>query len=49
MDGVDDTVSAKSAAWMRRGPPARTTKAKARIGRYQQIVDAPRERERTRR
>ncbi|MBI3819327.1 MAG: ATP-binding cassette domain-containing protein [Planctomycetes bacterium] len=24
--------------WMRRGPPARTTKAKARIRRYQQIV-----------
>jgi ATP-binding cassette subfamily F protein uup len=26
--------------WMRRGPPARTTKSKARIGRYQDLVDA---------
>jgi ATP-binding cassette subfamily F protein uup len=26
--------------WMKRGPPARTTKAKARIGRWQSIVDA---------
>ncbi|MFO0983758.1 MAG: ATP-binding cassette domain-containing protein [Planctomycetota bacterium] len=26
--------------WMRRGPPARTTKAKARIGRYRSLVAA---------
>ena len=26
--------------WMKRGPPARTTKAKARIGRWQSLVDA---------
>ncbi|MEM7200951.1 MAG: ATP-binding cassette domain-containing protein [Planctomycetota bacterium] len=26
--------------WMRRGPPARTTKSKARIDRYHQLVDA---------
>ena len=26
--------------WMKRGPPARTTKAKARIGRFQAIVNA---------
>jgi ATP-binding cassette subfamily F protein uup len=25
--------------WVKRGPPARTTKAKARIGRWQQLVD----------
>jgi len=26
--------------WVKRGPPARTTKAKARIGRWQSLVDA---------
>jgi len=26
--------------WIKRGPPARTTKAKARIGRHQDLVDA---------
>ncbi len=32
----------RETAWMRRGPPARTTKAKARIRRYQDLVgDAP--------
>lgn len=31
--------------WMRRGPPARTTKSKARIGRYQDLVDAAPDRE----
>ncbi|MCA8941524.1 MAG: ATP-binding cassette domain-containing protein, partial [Planctomycetes bacterium] len=29
----------REAEWMRRGPPARTTKAKARIERYQALVD----------
>ncbi len=33
----------RETAWMRRGPPARTTKAKARIARYGQIVAAERE------
>jgi ATP-binding cassette subfamily F protein uup len=37
----------RETAWMRRGPPARTTKAKARIDRYHQLeADAP-EAERT--
>ena len=32
----------RETAWMRRGAPARTTKAKARIGRYETLVsDAP--------
>ncbi|MEE2888638.1 MAG: ABC-F family ATP-binding cassette domain-containing protein [Planctomycetota bacterium] len=31
--------------WMRRGPPARSTKAKARIGRYHDLVDAAPERD----
>src|SRR5690606_24974108 len=26
--------------WVKRGPPARTTKAKARIGRWQSLVDS---------
>ncbi len=30
----------RETAWMRRGPPARTTKAKARIDRYEAIVDS---------
>lgn len=30
----------RETAWMRRGAPARTTKAKARIGRWKAIVDA---------
>ncbi len=30
----------RETAWMRRGPPARTTKAKARIRRYGELVDA---------
>jgi ATP-binding cassette subfamily F protein uup len=30
----------RETAWMRRGAPARTTKAKARIRRYEQTVDA---------
>jgi len=30
----------RETAWMRRGPPARTTKSKARIGRYRGLVDA---------
>lgn len=30
----------RETAWMRRGPPARTTKAKARIDRYEALVDA---------
>ena len=30
----------RETAWMRRGPPARTTKAKARIRRYGQLVDS---------
>ena len=29
----------RESEWMRRGPPARTTKAKARIGRYRELVD----------
>ena len=33
----------RETAWMRRGPPARTTKAKARIDRYEELVEsAPR-------
>jgi ATP-binding cassette subfamily F protein uup len=31
--------------WMRRGPPARSTKAKARIGRYHNLVEAAPEQE----
>ena len=32
----------REAAWIRRGPPARTTKSKSRIQRYEQLVaDAP--------
>ena len=35
-------VLRRESEWMKRGPPARTTKAKARIGRYQDLVaDAP--------
>jgi ATP-binding cassette subfamily F protein uup len=30
----------RETAWMRRGPPARTTKAKARIHRYEALVEA---------
>ncbi|MCC6408548.1 MAG: ATP-binding cassette domain-containing protein, partial [Planctomycetes bacterium] len=30
----------RETAWMRRGPPARTTKAKARIHRYEDLVEA---------
>ena len=30
----------REAAWIRRGPPARTTKSKARIQRYESLVDA---------
>ena len=30
----------RETAWMRRGPPARSTKAKARIERYGELVDA---------
>ena len=30
----------RETAWMRRGPPARTTKAKARIHRYEELVEA---------
>jgi ATP-binding cassette subfamily F protein uup len=30
----------RETAWMRRGPPARTTKAKARIHRYHDLVEA---------
>ena len=30
----------RETAWMRRGPPARTTKAKARIRRFHDLVDA---------
>ncbi|NOT32413.1 MAG: ABC-F family ATP-binding cassette domain-containing protein, partial [Planctomycetes bacterium] len=30
----------RETAWMRRGPPARTTKAKARIRRYGELVDS---------
>ncbi|MCK6445673.1 MAG: ATP-binding cassette domain-containing protein [Planctomycetes bacterium] len=30
----------RETAWMRRGPPARTTKAKARIHRYESLVEA---------
>jgi len=33
----------RETAWMKRGPPARTTKAKARIRRYAQIVSDERE------
>ncbi|MCC6669942.1 MAG: ATP-binding cassette domain-containing protein [Planctomycetes bacterium] len=33
----------RETAWMRRGPPARTTKAKARIGRYHDVVSQARE------
>ncbi len=34
----------RETAWMRRGPPARSTKAKARIDRYEDLVDAAPER-----
>jgi len=34
----------RETAWMRRGPPARSTKAKARIRRYEALVDAAPER-----
>ena len=30
----------RESEWMKRGPPARTTKAKARIGRFQALVNA---------
>ena len=30
----------RETAWMRRGPPARTTKSKARIQRYERLVDS---------
>ena len=33
-------VLRRETAWIRRGPPARTTKSKARIQRYDQLVDA---------
>ena len=33
-------VLRRETAWIRRGPPARTTKSKARIQRYEDLVDA---------
>ena len=33
-------VLRRETAWIRRGPPARTTKSKARIQRYEKLVDA---------
>ena len=34
------TLLRRETAWIRRGPPARTTKSKARIQRYDDLVDA---------
>jgi ATP-binding cassette subfamily F protein uup len=34
------TLLKRETAWIRRGPPARTTKSKARIQRYDDLVDA---------
>lgn len=34
------TLLRRETAWIRRGPPARTTKSKARIQRYDNLVDA---------
>jgi len=38
-EGVRLALLRRETAWMRRGPPARTTKAKARIRRYEDLVD----------
>ena len=39
-ESVRQNLLRRETAWMRRGPPARTTKAKARIQRYEALVDA---------
>ncbi|MCE9592936.1 MAG: ATP-binding cassette domain-containing protein [Planctomycetes bacterium] len=39
-EGARQNLLRRETEWMRRGPPARTTKAKARIHRYENLVDA---------
>ncbi len=39
-EGARMNLLRRETAWMRRGPPARTTKAKARITRYENLVES---------